>query len=213
MTHSYVWGTWRDSLQRTATHCNTLQHTITHCSTLQHTHSYVWGTWHDSLQHTATHCNTLIHMCEVRGVTHCNTLQHTATHCNTLQHTATHSFICVRYVAWLVYARSVLVACKLELLGGSLWHNSLLRTWLIDMCEVCDVTHCNTLQHTATHSFICVRYVTWLIYMWSLLVVHKLAAARVAHSSYQEFQVFLENSICRFLDSAVTKYPELKSLV
>ena len=35
-----------ESLQHTATHCNTLQHTTTHCNTLQH---------------TATHCNTLQH--------------------------------------------------------------------------------------------------------------------------------------------------------
>jgi len=35
-----------ESLQHTATYCNTLQHTATHCNTLQH---------------TATHCNTLQH--------------------------------------------------------------------------------------------------------------------------------------------------------
>ena len=33
-----------ESLQHTATYCNTLQHTATHCNTLQH---------------TATHCNTM----------------------------------------------------------------------------------------------------------------------------------------------------------
>ena len=68
------------SLQHTATHCNTLQHTATHCISLQHT-----ATIFHALQHNdATHCSTLQHT-----ATHCNTLQHTATRCNTLQHTAT----------------------------------------------------------------------------------------------------------------------------
>jgi len=61
-----------------APHCNTLQHTATHCNTLQL-----------EARHTAPHCNTLQHT-----ATHCNALQlearHTAPHRNTLQHTATH---------------------------------------------------------------------------------------------------------------------------
>ena len=61
-------------------HCNTLQHTATLCNTLQH---------RNTLEHIATHCNTGI---RYLLVTHCNTLQHTATHCNTLQHTATQGF-------------------------------------------------------------------------------------------------------------------------
>ena len=55
--HGYWYShvSWRiciiyQSLQHTATHCNTLQHTATHCNTLRHT------------------------------ATHCNTLQNTATH-------------------------------------------------------------------------------------------------------------------------------------
>ena len=69
-----------DTLQHTATHCNTLPHTATHCNTLQHT------TWY---------CTTF--------ATHCTTLQHTATHCNTLPHTAArwHDFsIRVRYASF-----------------------------------------------------------------------------------------------------------------
>jgi len=89
-----------NTLQQTATHCDTLQHTATswrkyvdtyvqghscsfydsHCDTLQHTVTHC-----NTLQHSAIHCNTLQHT-----ATHCNTLQHTATHCNTAQHTATH---------------------------------------------------------------------------------------------------------------------------
>ena len=57
--------------------CNTLQHTATHCNTLQ-PHTYT-----SPCERYAPHCHTLQHT-----ATHCNTLQHTATHCNTLQHTA-----------------------------------------------------------------------------------------------------------------------------
>jgi len=40
-------------------HCNTLQHTATHCNTLQ----FIWyGAHCNTLQHTATHCNTLQHI-------------------------------------------------------------------------------------------------------------------------------------------------------
>ena len=83
-----------DSLQHTATHCNTLQHTATHCNTLQHSATHC-----NTLQHSATHCNTLqytVTRCTMScseshtiyrlTATHCNTLQHTATHCNTLHH-------------------------------------------------------------------------------------------------------------------------------
>ena len=49
------------------THCNTLQHTATHCNTL------------NTRQHTATHDNTLYHPASPR-----TTLHHTAAHCNTL---------------------------------------------------------------------------------------------------------------------------------
>ena len=47
-----------------STHCNnTLQHTATHCNTLQHlTHTYQVAThYNNTLQHTATHCNTPQH--------------------------------------------------------------------------------------------------------------------------------------------------------
>jgi len=114
----------RNTLQHTATHCNThcntLQHTATHCNNSV----WLWILWHEGRM-TATHCNTL-----QLNATHCKTLQHTAsitsgtefcgtkvswvqqtsTHCNTMHHTATH--------------------CNI------LQHTA---------------THCNTLQHTATH--------------------------------------------------------------
>jgi len=66
-------------------HCNTLQHIATHCNTLQH---------------TATHCNALQHAYILPVWTPCivysspprrtTTSARTATHCNTMQHTATH---------------------------------------------------------------------------------------------------------------------------
>ena len=62
-------------------HCNTLQQTATHCNTLH-------------LQHTATHLPTLTSSVYFMSIDewHCNTLQHIATHftCNTLQHIYLH---------------------------------------------------------------------------------------------------------------------------
>ena len=65
-----------ESLQRTATHCNTLQHTAT-----RHTYGSVLTSSLMDCTLSVCHYNALQHI-----ATHCNTLQHTATHCNTLQH-------------------------------------------------------------------------------------------------------------------------------
>ena len=62
-------------------HCNTLQRTATHCNTQIASRGSETTQQRAKLQHTATH--TLQHT-----ATHCNT--HTAKHCNTLKHTATH---------------------------------------------------------------------------------------------------------------------------
>ena len=56
----------RESVSKEVLCCNTLQHTATHCNTLQERERQQRGAL---LQHTATHCNTL---------------QYTATHYNTL---------------------------------------------------------------------------------------------------------------------------------
>jgi len=86
----------------TATHCNALQHTTTHCNTLQHIRHYtaIYGNTlqhiaihRNILQHTAKHCNALQRTL-IRGSTqqhtaiHCKILQHIAARCNTLQHTS-----------------------------------------------------------------------------------------------------------------------------
>jgi len=100
---------WCDSfidisgMQEIEIHCNTLQPaTWTHRNTLQHSATHC-NTMHYTLQHTAIHCSTLqltqTAKHDISGTremkTHCNTLQHnalrTAAHCSTLQHTATHS--------------------------------------------------------------------------------------------------------------------------
>ena len=55
---------WRDTLQHTATHCNTLRRSATHCNALRRT-----ATHKRELQRRQTHCNTLQ-----------RTQQHTALH-------------------------------------------------------------------------------------------------------------------------------------
>jgi len=63
-------------------HCNTLQHTATHCNTVRHCNTLQLTTIHCiTRQYTATICHT-------STATHCNTLQHTASIYNTS--TATH---------------------------------------------------------------------------------------------------------------------------
>jgi len=77
-THSHVWRTHypRELPQKNI--CNTLQHTATHCNTLQQT---VMSDTHFILNRLSKekYCNTPRYT-----ETHCNTLQHTATHYNTL---------------------------------------------------------------------------------------------------------------------------------
>jgi len=93
-----ILGSAGNTLQHTASHCNTPHHTATqaatHCNTLKHTrcvtlqHTAIyslcggprvstsldpWFCWYTL--YTTTHCN-----CN----THCNTLQQNAPHCNTL---------------------------------------------------------------------------------------------------------------------------------
>jgi len=116
--HSFMVSMYRnDTLQRTATHCNTPQHTATQISIISvpgEKHAacatYCNTTHCNTLQHTATQTSIIIVPSAMRAAsaTHGNTLQHTATHCNTpqnrpqssscqaqcaqlLQHTATQS--------------------------------------------------------------------------------------------------------------------------
>jgi len=103
-----------NTLQRTATHCNTC-HTpwIGVACPAQRASGNIWMSCHTYVQHVNESCHIYvghvneschIYMSHVIGLaathewmnphwschtdaTHCNTLQHTATHCNTLQHT------------------------------------------------------------------------------------------------------------------------------
>ena len=137
------WGTSSsNTLQHSATHCNTLRQIIEaplRQIIVERDHIFV----ECSGTHTATHCNTLQH-----GATHCNILRqiieeqlcqmivkrdhmfgersvtHTATHSKTLQHMSTH-------YSWTSSADD-----------SQKWPH--LRRMFSD-------THCNTLQHTATH--------------------------------------------------------------
>jgi len=75
-----------------ALHSNTVQHTATHCNTLQFRHCNT----HPTYCNTQYECGLKWMLDWIRALlrrTRCiathNTLQHTATHCNTLQHTAT----------------------------------------------------------------------------------------------------------------------------
>jgi len=77
-------GCLRNTLQYTATRCNTLQHLGCLCKNFRyHSESIL------QVPLTATHCNTLQYTATQRNAIHCNTLQYTITHCNTLQYTET----------------------------------------------------------------------------------------------------------------------------
>jgi len=84
-THLTCWASWSSicGVMRaptdTATHCNTLQHTATHCNTPHtHTHLTCGASWFAICRMKTVPTDT---------ATHCNTLQHTAKNCNTPQHT------------------------------------------------------------------------------------------------------------------------------
>ena len=142
-------------LPHTATHCNTMQHTATHCNTLhcnilhlQHSAIQRIVIYYITLQHTATPGADTLHHTATPGAAgahrrvcqrcHCNTLQHTATSCSNrgsrraspcmptmpLQHTASHRN-------------------TLQLHGQ--------QARIIVYANDATATHCNILQHLATH--------------------------------------------------------------
>jgi len=97
---------------------------------------------HDTLQHTATHCNTLQHT-----ATHCNTLQHTATHCNAHLWIVRHASCrlsrhnCVLSNV-IILVNQVMFICEYQVIFIWISHDTIVS------CELWDMTHCNTLQHT-----------------------------------------------------------------
>ena len=122
--------------------CNTLQHTATHCNTHCNT-----------LQPTATHDNTRQPHNQLSDSswlstqfttqdteTPYNTLQHTATRCNTLQHAATHDNTRHHTISSPIQFCSLL-----NLLRRTLQHTA---------------THCNTRQHMTTHNQLSTQFTT-----------------------------------------------------
>jgi len=153
-----------NTLQHTATHCNTLlycnimclhafilphsccillQHTATHCNAVQDT-----ATHSNTLQRTATYGRTCAH-CNRYCATHCDKLQRadtltlamhlTARHCNTLQHTAIHCNTLQHTAPHRTTPHHTAVHCS------TLHHTAPHCTTLHHTA-----THCNTLLHTAT---------------------------------------------------------------
>jgi len=135
------------------THCNTLQHTATHCNThrfFQHAlkcffvrliskepcillkETYILAKTPCTLSTVSNFQNARTHFYVVW--TTCNTLQHTAAFCNTLQLT-----VSIRTIALLCDAGYELRCYQMQ---RTVTHfNTLQHT----------ATHCHTLQHTLTH--------------------------------------------------------------
>jgi len=171
-THlKYLLAGWHT--QYTTIHCNTLQHTATHCNThcttLQNAATHcnsLLAEWHT--QHTATHCNTLQHTDTATNCnTHCNTLeclrtkmtaartsgntlQHTATHCNTLE--------CLR-------PRRTAARTILQLNAAHLHHTA-------PHCNTLCNTHCNKLGCLRTKRTVARTKPTMFIIMMVLRVVY-----------------------------------------
>ena len=136
-----------DTLQHTATHCNTPQQTNTsihssnmHTDTLQRTATHC-----NTLRHTATSCNkpdTSIHSSNMHTdtlqctSTHCDALQRIATHCHTLQRTATHP------IQW--YTRTIYSLAHRITQQHTATHYIPRYVHQIGI-------HTSTLRHTATH--------------------------------------------------------------
>ena len=153
------WPTYivRRTLPRTHTHTLFLSHTNTHTHSLSHTntpqHMRIWHILkishvtqmsHDVMDMNESHVTHSKHTHKRGGLspmllqrpataTHCSKLPHTATHCNTMQQTLTH--------------------CSLGQTERSRLLFLFFRQSTFDIFEptVANVTHCNTLQRTATH--------------------------------------------------------------
>jgi len=124
----------QERVQHTATHCNTLQHTATHCNTLQHTATH-HNTLHIKRECIPSECISR----ERETATDCNRLQQTATDCNKMERE------CISLSLHLVA-----VCCSL-LQSVAVSNESTSRESAYQVSA-----HCNTLQHSATHSMLCV---------------------------------------------------------
>ena len=186
-----------NTLQHTATHCNILQHTMKElCIVRTHWITSLWVATHCKLlQHTATHkrsvclvrthlitcvCHIGLHVCVIYDymcVSCVITSLWVATHCNTLQHTATH-----KRCVWLVRTHLITCVCHIGLhvclIYDYVWVSYVItcvcHLWLHHFELQHTATHCNTLQHTATHLITCVSHVWLQYYAMSLSCPHTL---------------------------------------
>jgi len=176
--------------------CNTLQHTATHCNTLQHNCN--------TLQHAATHGSTLpniwmyfkyvlsrtaLLILMSSWVRNCNTLQHPATlpyifvhftcglsrntliipmsslvHiCSSLQLIVAHGSTLPQILMYSTYVLIYFAYILMYFTYGFSW-----TTLLIPMSSPAHMqhtaTHCNTLQHTAAH---CNTHCSTQPYIWN----------------------------------------------
>jgi len=133
------------------------------------------------------HCNTLQHT-----ATHCNTLQHTATHNVKLLHTSNHSPTCIfTYLEISIYTYVCICTCMyihiyissciyIRIFAGAYICNKHISfsnvidlfTIFIFIQFVCITTHCNTLQHTATHCSTLFLYWPFLFLSHFLSFIH-----------------------------------------
>jgi len=141
-------------VQHSATHYDTLQRTATHCNTAGEKSGQGALTpllpveSSTTLQHTATHYNTLQHT-----AAHCNTQQHAATRSTPLQHAATHSPLSpVESSTTRPAAKSPRMSPphKSHMSPPQMRSPSMTGTQASDTLQH-TAAHCNTLQHTATH--------------------------------------------------------------
>jgi len=155
------------------THCNTLQHTATYCNTL-HCNTGAWDASVTSECYKHLPTSTRLSFQDQRGASHCNTLQHalqhtlqlTATHCDTLPHTMQHH---KRVQTWTWPEQqderddrdereygSALIVCDCQSLCVSLHVivcdcQSLCVESLCVITRLCNkqtTTHCNDLQYS-----------------------------------------------------------------
>ena len=169
-----------NTLQRTATHCNTLQYTSKKLQHIGKNHSIVDcvfrnflffanGTHCNAMQRTAAHCNAL--QC---SATHCNALpwhlivdydfriffsspmRHPAAHCSALQHTATHcntlQHTATHYNTLQHNAKNQWLFPHKPGYATNFFHSQYDFRNIFDFSNGARApgTHCNTLQHTAT---------------------------------------------------------------
>ena len=166
-----------NSLQHTAIHCNALQHTAAYhfAAAVAAGRASDAATHYNALQLTVTHCNTLQHMtffcCCLRAVprmvqhtaklwntncnkypaTHCNSMQHNTTHCNILQL----SLCCycrLRAGPWIVQHTATYCNTHSATYCNTHGNTHCNPHMLLLSTLQHTATHCNTLQHTATHN-------------------------------------------------------------